>query len=249
MSEAIYSGILNKMNKGEKQLAVLIDPDKFESTSIITIANTAKVDYFFVGGSLMISGSIENCIAAIRKHSTIPIVIFPGSTLQVCDKADGILLVSLLSGRNPDLLIGQHVVAAPFLKQSGLEILPTGYLLIDSGKQTTASYISGTTPIPHDKSEIAACTAMAGEMLGFKLIYLDGGSGAVNPVSALMIKNVKRSIAVPLIVGGGIKTIEQAESAVNAGADIIVVGNAIEKDPNLLPAIAKVVRANTVFQN
>jgi len=249
MEGELYSEILEKMHNGQKQLAVLIDPDKFESTEIIHIANEAKVDYFFVGGSLMAGGSLEQCICTIKKQSSIPVIIFPGNNMQLCNQADGILLVSLISGRNPELLIGQHVVAAPYLKQSGLEILSTGYILVDTGNQTSASYISNTMPMPYDKSDIAACTAMAGEMLGFKLIYLDGGSGAAKQVSSQMITRVKKNIAIPLIVGGGIKSAEQASMAIQAGADVLVVGNAFEKEAGLLVSIADVVHKNVVLNN
>lgn len=247
--DSIYTAIQEKIRSGQKQIAVLIDPDKFGSTDIVDMANEAKVDCFFVGGSLMAGGSIERCIKEIKKRSSIPVIIFPGSTMQICDKADGILLISLISGRNADLLIGQHVVAAPYLKQSGLEVLSTGYILVDSGKQTSASYISNTMPLPYDKNDIAVCTAMAGEMLGLKMIYLDGGSGALKPVSAHMIKSVKENITVPLVVGGGIRSVEQAASAIQAGADILVVGNALESDAGLLLSIADAVHKSTVLNN
>lgn len=247
--DSIYTAIQEKIRSGQKQIAVLIDPDKFGSTDIVDMANEAKVDCFFVGGSLMAGGSIERCIREIKKRSSIPVIIFPGSTMQICDKADGILLISLISGRNADLLIGQHVVAAPYLKQSGLEVLSTGYILVDSGKQTSASYISNTMPLPYDKNDIAVCTAMAGEMLGLKMIYLDGGSGALKPVSAHMIKSVKENITVPLVVGGGIRSVEQAASAIQAGADILVVGNALESDAGLLLSIADAVHKSTVLNN
>ncbi len=159
--------------------------------------------------------------------------------MQVEATADAILLLSLISGRNADFLIGQHVVAAPLIKQSKLEVLPTGYLLVDCGKQTTASYISNTTPLPYDKPAIAAATAMAGEMLGLKLMYLDGGSGAMAPVHADMIKAVKRSVGCPLIVGGGINPEAKALTALSAGADVIVVGTGIESNPELMVAISK----------
>jgi putative glycerol-1-phosphate prenyltransferase len=149
----------------------------------------------------------------------------------------------LISGRNPEYLIGQHVIAAPLLKQSNLEILSTGYMLVDSGQQTTVSYISNTTPIPNDKADIAVCTAMAGEMLGQKLIYLDGGSGAMYPVSPKMIQKVSKNISLPLIVGGGINSPEKATEALEAGADIIVIGNAFEKNPALLSEIAEAVHS------
>jgi len=178
-------------------------------------------------------------IKAIKQRSSIPVVLFPGGHLQVEATADAILLLALISGRNPDFLIGQHVVAAPIIKQSNLEVLPTGYLLVDCGKQTTASYISNTTPLPYDKPAIAAATAMAGEMLGLKLMYLDGGSGAIQPVHVEMIATVKRAVACPLIVGGGINSEFKALAALSAGADVIVVGTGIESNPELMVAISK----------
>ncbi len=244
---SIYSIILDKMREGQKQLAVLIDPDKFESIEIVELANKAAIDYFFIGGSLMSGGNIQRCIQVIKKNSDIPVIIFPGSSMQICNTADGILLLSLISGRNPDLLIGQHVLAAPYLKESGLELLSTGYILVDSGRATTASYISNTTPIPFDKNEIAVCTAMAGEMLGLRLIYLDGGSGALHPVREQMIRAVKSTISIPLIVGGGIKSVGEARAAWNSGADLIVMGNAFEDCPGLLLDIADAAHKNSII--
>ncbi len=225
-------------------MAVLLDPDKVKLTSLPSFIDQCvsnQVGYFFVGGSLISRNQTEAIIKIIRECSEIPAIIFPGSNLHIEASADAILLLSLISGRNAEFLIGQHVVAAPLLKQSGLEILSTGYILIDSGRQTTVSYISNTTPIPADKPEIAACTAMAGEMLGLKLIYLDGGSGALYPVSAKMIEMVKNHIDTPLIVGGGINSAEKAQAALQAGADVIVIGNAFEKSPELLTEIAQTV--------
>ncbi|WP_341228528.1 geranylgeranylglyceryl/heptaprenylglyceryl phosphate synthase [uncultured Arcticibacterium sp.] len=232
------SKILNNI-KGlkHKGLAILIDPDKVNEASLndlIINAIRAKVDLFLVGGSLISSDNMDMVLSKLNDVKNIPNVLFPGNSLHVNSKSDGILLLSLLSGRNPDFLIGQHVLSAPALKRSNLEILPTAYLLVDGGKQTTASYISNTTPIPNDKADIAVATAMAGEMLGLKLTYLDAGSGAQTPVSLEMIEAVKANIETPLIVGGGINTIEKAKSAYQAGADIIVVGNATEKDPNFI---------------
>lgn len=243
MTSKIYSTIIDKQNAGKKQFAVLIDPDKFESSDIIDIANEAKVDYFFLGGSLITTGSIEKCIETIKKKSKIPVILFPGSSSQITAKADALLFLSLISGRNPEMLIGKHVIAAPLIKSMNLEVISTGYMLIESGKQTTALYMSNTMPIPNDKDEIAVCTALAGEMLGLKLIYMDAGSGALNPVSISMIQMVKKSISVPLIIGGGIKTPELALAACNAGADIIVVGNAIEKNKSLIKIISNVIHS------
>ena len=241
MSTELYTFILKKKQQGKKLFAVLIDPDKFHSTEVIQLAESAKADFILVGGSLLTTGNFEQCITAIKKTTHLPVIIFPGNNLQISKEADGLLLLSLISGRNPEFLIGKHVIAAPALKSSKLEIIPTGYLLIESGKPTTASYISNTVPIPHDKVDIALCTAMAGEMLGLKLIYLDAGSGALKPVSKEMIKEVGQQLQVPLIVGGGIKDAESAIIACEAGADIVVIGNAIEKEPALIEKISKAV--------
>lgn len=231
-------------DKTRKKLAVLIDPDKpsdAQIKSIVDSANAADVDFFFVGGSLLTTDSLEHCIKVIKANSDIPVLIFPGNSLQISKYCDGFLLLSLISGRNPEMLIGRHVIAAPYLKLYGNEIIPTGYMLIDSGKATSVSYMSDTTPIPHDKDDIAMCTALAGEMLGLKLIYLEAGSGALIPVSTSMISKVRQMISVPLIVGGGIKTPEMAADAAKAGADIIVIGTAFEKKPEMLMRFAEAI--------
>jgi phosphoglycerol geranylgeranyltransferase len=240
VNRSIYNSIIEKKKQGRKQLAILVDPDKFEPGRILDIAHEAGVDYFFTGGSLLTNGNLEQCISEL-KQSTIPVVLFPGNVMQVSKNADALLLLSLISGRNPEMLIGKHVIAAPMIKAAALEVIPTGYMLIESGRQTTVSYISNTTPIPADKDDIAICTAMAGEMLGMKMIYLEAGSGAVNPVSESMIKSVRKNITVPLIVGGGINSGKRAETALRAGADLIVVGNAAEKDVTVIREIAAAV--------
>lgn len=186
----------------------------------------------------MLSNQLDDCVRSIRAACDIPIVLFPGSTQQLCDEADAILFLSLISGRNADLLIGNHVIAAPYLKQSSLEILPTGYMLIDGGRPTTVSYISGTLPIPADKPDIAACTAVAGEMLGLRLLFMDAGSGAQQCVSEEMVATVRNQVDIPIIVGGGIRSAAQAAKLAAAGADIIVVGNAIEANPELIQSIS-----------
>ncbi len=228
----------------KKKFVVLIDPDKPTDKEIVDIvkrSNEVGVDLFFVGGSLLTTDSLDNCIKLIKKHSSIPVLIFPGNSLQISKWCDGFLLLSLISGRNPEMLIGRHVIAAPYLKLYGNEIIPTGYMLIDSGRQTSVSYMSNTTPIPYDKDDIAMCTAIAGEMLGLKVIYMDAGSGAMKPVSKDMIYKVKHTIEIPLVVGGGINTPEKAEEAARAGADIIVVGNVLEKNLNQLQEFADAV--------
>ena len=242
----IYNNILKSKKEGKKIFAILVDPDKQSSEELLfTIenANQSNVDYFFVGGSLLIHDTLEKCIQKIKENSSIPVVLFPGNTMQVSQNADAILFLSLISGRNPDMLIGKQVITAPILKQTSLEIISTGYMLVDSGKPTTVSYISNTNPIPYEKNDIAACTAMAGELLGLKLIYADGGSGALNPISSEMIQEISRNIDTPLIIGGGITSAEKAIENCNAGADIIVVGNAIEKDPKLIKEISEAIHS------
>lgn len=241
---SLYPTLQKDARSGKKKFAVLIDADKYTLASLkktAGIAVKAGADFFFFGGSLLTSDSQTEFIAWIKDHTSIPVVLFPGNSQQLNNKADAILLLSLISGRNPDMLIGRHVISAPFLKASKLEILPTGYMLIESGRMTSVAYMSSTTPIPANKDEIAVCTAMAGEMLGLRLIYLDAGSGAENPVSASMISNVKANITVPLIIGGGITSPQKAKTALEAGADIIVIGNAIEKDPSVITRIAKAI--------
>ncbi len=233
----VYHRIETGRTTGRASFAMLIDPDKLppdEIPQIAILASRAGVDYFFVGGSLMMTDRMDACLRGIKAVCDIPTVLFPGSPVQLSEEADALLFLSLISGRNPDLLIGQHVITAPALMRSSLEILPTGYLLVDGGKPTTVSYISNTQPIPADKPEITVATAMAGQLLGLQLIYLDAGSGARHPVPPEMIRRVRKAIDLPLIVGGGIRTPEEAEAVARAGADVIVVGNRLESDPELV---------------
>ncbi|MEY2898617.1 MAG: hypothetical protein RL138_670 [Bacteroidota bacterium] len=237
----IKQHIFDAHANNKKLFAVLIDPDKVDNASLTGIIErgvAAKVDLFFLGGSLLTKDVLESVAQQIKANCTIPVILFPGNGMQVTAAADAILFLSLISGRNPDLLIGQQVQAAPMVKQSGIEVLSTGYMLIDGGTATTVSYISNTMPIPANKPDIAACTAMAGEMLGLSLFYLDAGSGAKEAIPANLIQKVRNHISAPIVVGGGIRSAEAALAACNAGADIIVVGNAIEKDPSLLNTIA-----------
>jgi putative glycerol-1-phosphate prenyltransferase len=239
--------ILNSFNDNPgKKFAVLVDPDKGSKERFKEIAEAAcesSVDYILVGGSLLTTDSLDICIQTIKDNCNIPVVLFPGNTLQISEKADAILFLSLISGRNPEMLIGNHVIAAPYLRQAGIEVIPTGYMLIDSGRMTTAMYMSNTKPIPADKDDVAACTAMAGEMLGLKMIYMDAGSGAQNPISGSMISMVKKNVDLPIVLGGGIDTPEKATMACQAGADMIVVGNAIEKNISLITSISEAVHA------
>ncbi len=237
--------VLDLFLRKQKQLAVLIDPDKSGDDILkqqTENAVKAGVDYFFVGGSLLTSGSLDSCVKILKENSEIPVILFPGNTYQISTRADAILFLSLISGRNADMLIGMHVIAAPYIKMSGLEVIPTGYMLIDSGQPTAVTYMSNSFPIPHDKNDIAACTAMAGEMLGLKIIYMDAGSGAEKTVSNEMTGFVKKSVDVPVIVGGGIRTPEKLGEILEAGADIVVVGNKLESDPSLIFSFAEKVK-------
>ena len=249
MLNNIYQSLTDRKSQSKKSFAVLVDPDKVNDNSVedlIQLSLDAEVDYFLVGGSLVISSYLDECVQLIKRSCNIPVILFPGSPSQVSKYADALLYLSLISGRNPELLIGQHVVSAPFVKKSGLEIMSTGYMVIDGGAPTTVSYISNASPLPADKNEIAMCTAMAGEMLGMKLIYMDAGSGAKKAISETMIEKVAACIEVPLIVGGGITTAEKAYLDCKAGADVIVVGNAIEKDASLIKEIASAIHSVAV---
>ncbi|MDX2047822.1 MAG: geranylgeranylglyceryl/heptaprenylglyceryl phosphate synthase [Chitinophagaceae bacterium] len=237
MTNRIYRSLTEKKENGHKSFAVLIDPDKVNEQKIdvlTELAVEAKVDYLLVGGSLVISNQLDEVVQQIKKNCDLPVILFPGSPSQISRFADALLYLSLISGRNAELLIGQHVISAPFVKQSGLEIISTGYMVIDGGAPTTVSYISNANPIPADKNEIAMCTAMAGEMLGMKLIYMDAGSGAKKPIPENMIEAVARHVEAPIVVGGGITEPEKAYRNCKAGADVIVIGNAIEKDISLI---------------
>ncbi|MFD2999773.1 geranylgeranylglyceryl/heptaprenylglyceryl phosphate synthase [Pontibacter toksunensis] len=234
---------------GRKHFAVLLDPDNLTEASCLNLLDVIAshpIDFFFVGGSLITTDNQSHIIRLLKENSATPIILFPSSGQHIDKQADGILLLSLISGRNPEFLIGQHVVSAPALKASRLQVYPTGYILVDSGRQTTASYMSSTTPIPYDKPAIAACTAMAGELLGLRYIYLDGGSGALKPVASEMIAAVREAVDIPLIVGGGINTTHKAKAALEAGADVIVVGNHIEKNPGFLAEVSSLVSSYNV---
>jgi phosphoglycerol geranylgeranyltransferase len=221
---------------GKKSIALLLDPDKAKGeslSSILKIAAECNPDYILAGGSLTFS-SIDDLISKIKKVSSIPVVLFPGNLLQLTQKADKILLLSLISGRNPELLIGNHVIAAPFLKNIKEKLVSVGYILISCGNKTSVEYISQTEAIPSDKTEIAVATALAGEMLGMQMIYLEAGSGAEKPVPVSLVRSVRDNISIPIAVGGGIKTKKEIDDLFNAGADLIILGNGVEKNPDLL---------------
>jgi len=240
---SVLNLLRERRQQGKKSIAVLVDPDKVEDPArlqhLIRLASENCVDFFFVGGSLVTTTNLAEVVRQIKQNVTIPVVLFPGNSIQIDPSADALLFLSLISGRNPELLIGQHVVAAPIIRNTRLEVIPTGYILVNSGRTTSVAYISNTTPIPDDKYSLAACTAMAGEMLGLQSIYMDAGSGAEKEISAKMIASVRKVIQVPLIIGGGINTAHKAFAALEAGADMIVIGNALEKEPDLLTEIAE----------
>jgi geranylgeranylglyceryl phosphate synthase family protein len=227
---------------GRKSVALLLDPDKAKGDllqNILKTASESNTDYIFAGGSLTFT-SIDKLINEIRKFCSIPVVLFPGNLLQLTLNADVILLLSLISGRNPELLIGNHVIAAPHLKNVREKLVSVGYILISCGKKTSVEYISQTEAIPCDKPEIAVATALAGEMLGLQMIYLEAGSGATNPVPVSLVKAVRQNISIPLAVGGGIKNKDEVENIFNAGADLIILGNACEKNPELLTEACRI---------
>ncbi|MBN2682687.1 MAG: geranylgeranylglyceryl/heptaprenylglyceryl phosphate synthase [Bacteroidales bacterium] len=236
LSERIF-----KNNKNSKLIGQLIDPGKQPPKSLnksIEYANKAKIDFFLVGGSIT-DKPIDETILRIKEISKIPVILFPGNLLQLSNKADAIFFLSLISGRNPELLIGNHVIAAPFLKKSNIEVIPVGYILIENGKSTSVEYMSFTKPIPGNKPEIAVATAIAGEMLGLKNIYLEAGSGASEPIDCEIIRQVKNSINIPLIVGGGIKTLQNLDAVCKAGADIVIIGSAFEENPGQIADFTK----------
>ncbi len=239
MSSVIYRTLF----KGNKKiLALLIDPQNQDDDLLVKtlkVASKAGVDVILVGGSLT-SRPIDETIFVVRDHATCPVVLFPGNLLQLSGHADGILLLSLLSGRNPEYLIGNHVLASGFLKASGMEIIPTGYILIEGHQLSSVEYISNTRPIPSDKADIIIATALAGEQLGLKLIYLEAGSGANNRIKEELVAGVRANLTLPILVGGGIRTPEDVRSLYKAGADGIVIGSAVEKDYRILPSLAAV---------
>lgn len=232
----IYQSILNSKSR---IVALLLDPDKQSEQDvkgILVLANRSNISLILVGGSL-VNSNVDDFLSVVKANTKLPVLLFPGSAIQFSPIADGILLLSLISGRNPEFLIGNHVQVAYKLKQSGIEIIPTGYILIESGSATSVQYMSNTMPIPSEKADIAVATALAGAQLGLKAIYLEAGSGAKNPVPADLIKKVKSEISIPLIVGGGMRTPEQVELAFASGANMVVLGNGIEKNPELISQI------------
>ncbi len=229
--------ILNTLSSKSNSIAVLIDPEKSDNgpflLELLKKAAFAGIDYIFIGGSTVTRAQFSITVDFIKEHSSIPLIIFPGSANQISPKADGLLYLSLLSGRNPDYLIGHHIESAAELIQMDLEIIPTAYLLIDGGTQSSVAYVSQTTPIPRDKISIVKNTAIAGKLQGKKVLYLDAGSGAKYSVPVEIISSIKE-LELPIIIGGGIKTIEQIQNCHTAGASIVVIGNKLEEDSDFL---------------
>lgn len=237
MIESPLTYIQKASKQGKKLLAILLDPDKTTVKELPEIAQkiaSLNAHFIFVGGSFVENGLTSSFVKTLKEYTDIPVILFPGDYSQVTDNADGLLFLSLLSGRNPEYLIEQQIKSVPYLKNSTLEIIPTGYILIDGGTQASVLKVSNTTPIPQENIELAVATAVAGMYKGKQLIYLDAGSGAINPVNSNLISNVKENISIPLIVGGGIKTTTQLQNAYKNGADLVVIGTAFEENHDLL---------------
>lgn len=238
----IYEFFLSAMNEGRKLLAILLDPDKMNDESIVNIMtkiNTSAVDFIFVGGSSVEDKETDELVLKIKDLTSLPIVLFPGNYQQITSHADAILFLSLISGRNPEYLINQQVKSVPYLQKSELEVIPTGYILIDGGKETAVQRVSETKPILADNINEITQTAMAGMYMGNKLIYLEAGSGALNPVNPAVINSVRKNVNIPLIVGGGIRSKNELLEAYKNGADVVVIGTAFEENSNFLTKIMK----------
>ncbi|WP_296316331.1 geranylgeranylglyceryl/heptaprenylglyceryl phosphate synthase [Winogradskyella sp. UBA3174] len=239
---SIYKNIVSALAKNKKLLAVLIDPDKMKLQAVsgfIPKVNQSIATHIFVGGSEVDEGCTESLVIEIKKYTDLPVILFPGDVIQITDKADGILFLSLISGRNPDYLIGKHVEAVSRLKDSKLEVIPTGYMLIENGKETSVERVSQTKPIKRNQLQYIIDTSKAGELLGMKLMYLEAGSGATHPIESEIISKVKQGLEIPLIVGGGIRSKTELESAYKAGADLVVIGTAFEQDVTFFDNLSK----------
>jgi len=239
-----HNQIYDLFLRPEKRIILLIDPDKFdeEKTQRFFSHHGNLMDMIFVGGSLLSANRTASVIAVLKKGTQIPVVLFPGNSIQILDNADAILFLSLISGRNAEYLIGQHVQAAPLIYNSGIEVIPTSYMLIDGGRRTSVEYISQSMPVPADKTDIAVATALAGKYLGHKLIYLEAGSGALNAVPADIVKAVSIKTSLPVIVGGGIRDEKTAMDLFGAGANSIVIGSLFETNPDAVLRIAQQIK-------
>ena len=245
MKTTLLSTLESARQTRQSLLGVLVDPDHGSDEELIALAGhmvQGGADVILVGGSQVTHHRQDHTIKTLKALTGKPVLLFPGSMLQLSAEADALLFLSLISGRNPEYLIGHHVTAAPRVREMGLEVIPTGYMLVDGGAPTTASYMSGTLPLPHNKPEIAAATALAGTYLGLRALYLDTGSGARQSVSSAMIQAVAQTTSVPLIVGGGIRTPEAVADAAAAGATLVVVGQAFEQNPERVSAFSDALR-------
>ncbi len=240
--KSIYQSILKSITDKNRLLAILIDPDKFSIEHVegfFKKVNQSIATHIFVGGSTVEPNATEILVSEIQNHTKLPVVLFPGDVTQITDKADALLFLSLISGRNPDYLIGKHVESVSKLRHTNLEVIPTGYMLIESGNETAVQRVTKTKPMPMNNTEQIIDTAIAGELLGMKLLYLEAGSGAINPILEDVISKTKKTLKIPLIVGGGIRHKKQLENAYNAGADIVVIGTAFEEDESFFEELKK----------
>jgi len=238
----IYQDILTRISNSKRLLAVLIDPDKMRVenvSSFLLKVNDSIATHILVGGSEVDKGKTEQLIIEIKKYTQLPVILFPGDHIQISDKADALLFLSLISGRNPEYLIGKQVESISKLRQANLETIPTGYVLLENGKQTSVERVSKTKPLKRNNIDLIMDTAKAGELLGMKLIYLEAGSGATHPIEASIIKRVKTQLNIPLIVGGGIRSPQAIESAFESGANMVVLGTAFEEDESFFNDIKK----------
>lgn len=244
---SVYQYIIKKREAGVKMLALLLDPDAYgeeQFGQLEQVLQYCEPGLIFVGGSL-VTADTSAFIKRVKTITEVPVILFPGNVSQFSESADALLFISLLSGRNPEFIIGQHVVAAPLIRRCGMEAISTGYLLIDGNSVTSVQYMSNTMPIPACKTDIALATAQAAELLGMKMVYLEAGSGASSPVPPELIGAVRQGLSIPLIVGGGLNTVDKIERACRAGADILVVGNALEKDIALLEEFNRAVSSSS----
>jgi phosphoglycerol geranylgeranyltransferase len=246
MYGVIHQKILDSRQQNKKLTAVLIDPDKAEDTHLdhlLQCTHHAGVDMLLLGGSLLSENRVDKVAKSIKQRTALPVILFPGHALQLTAAADAILFHSLISGRNPEYLIGQHVQAAPMIRHMNIETISAGYILVDGGQISTTSYITQTIPVPAHKSEIAVATALAGEMLGMKMIYLEAGSGARRTVPEELIRDVVENISIPVWTGGGIDQPEKAYRVAKAGSDVVVFGNIFEKDTTFMKDMIQAVHA------
>jgi len=248
MGAGVFERLVREMDRRGALYLVLLDPDGAEperNARLAAGAESAGGDAILVGGSLLLRGRVEETVRAVKGAVALPVIIFPGSAAFVAPGADAVLFLSLVSGRNPELLIGEHVKAAPQVKALGIEPIPTAYMLVESGSTTSVEFMSGTRPLPRNKPDIAAAHALAAQYLGMRLAFLDAGSGAGQPVPAAMVSAVAGAVDIPVMVGGGVRTPETARSLVRAGARLVVTGDVIERtgDTGLMAELAAAVHA------